>query len=67
MVGGSTLMSLNGIERFNLYVNLILFCPLFMQRRWILSKSCDSVNDQPVTIPDPDDPKNLRPANFGHD
>ena len=29
---------------------------------------CDSVNDQPVTIPDPDDPsKTWRPANFGHD
>ncbi|MBR2470720.1 MAG: transglycosylase domain-containing protein, partial [Fibrobacter sp.] len=31
---------------------------------------CDSVNDQPVTIPDPDDKdknKVWRPANFGHD
>lgn len=29
---------------------------------------CDSVNDQPVTIPDPDDPsKTWRPANFDHD
>lgn len=29
---------------------------------------CDSVNDQPITIPDQDDPtKTWRPANFGHD
>ena len=28
---------------------------------------CDSVNDQPITIQDPDDPaKTWRPANFGH-
>ena len=29
---------------------------------------CDSVNDQPITIEDPEDPsKTWRPANFGHD
>lgn len=29
---------------------------------------CDSVNDQPITIEDPNDPeKTWRPANFGHD
>ncbi len=29
---------------------------------------CDSVNDQPITIPDPNDPsKTWRPANFGKD
>ncbi len=29
---------------------------------------CDSVNDQPITIEDPDDPsKSWRPANFGHE
>ena len=32
------------------------------------ASTCDSVNDQPVTIEDPEDPtKTWRPANYGHD